>query len=332
MGLGGLKLSPRSRLPLALFKRILIKLPLPRVLLFVGVQLRPLLSRVPTRRGRAHSVGVLIGVGAAIAFGRAVPLQEARVRVRRALGLAFLGPPLPPRRIEPVAQGSADDVLAADVSAAEVGEHGARVEAEPARRQVEQDFHEGDLAKVEIGGDDLAGEARLPLGRDLAHELLADGAEQVPLAVVAHLGLGFGLVVAKGRALVEPAVAGGGIGYAGGEAHGAVLLGNGNGAIKSEAEAVGAFGLQQLVDAVSVAAKRLGGVGLRPGRGEGGDEGALRLRVPAIEALAALDRGEGEEIAEVGEVALAGISNGAAAVADDWDGAHPTPCMQNVRL
>jgi len=78
-----------------------------------------------------------------------------------------------------------------------------------------------------------------------------------------------------------------------------------------------------LVDAVSGHADGARGLALRAGGGERGDEGALALRGPAVGALGlARDGGEIEEVPEVGEIVLAGETGGAAAVADDWDGAH----------
>ena len=79
----------------------------------------------------------------------------------------------------------------------------------------------------------------------------------------------------------------------------------------------------QLLDAVGVHADGEGGAALRAGGGQRGDEGALALRVPAVDTLLLAGHGrEGEEVAEVGEVAFPGEAGGATAVADDGD-AHP---------
>jgi hypothetical protein len=97
----------------------------------------------------------------------------------------------------------------------------------------------------------------------------------------------------------------------------AVLPGDRHRACVGGLEADVVVGLEQLIDAERVAADRQSGLALGAGDGERGDEGALGLRVPAVDARAARDRRELEEVAEVGEIRFAGNPGGAAAIADD---------------
>jgi hypothetical protein len=90
-------------------------------------------------------------------------------------------------------------------------------------------------------------------------------------------------------------------------------------------EAFGALRLAQLVGAELRLADGAGGAARGAGDGERGDEGALKLARPAVGARATRDGIEIEQVAEIGELILAGTAPGAAAVADDWDRHRHTP-------
>ena len=198
------------------------------------------------------------------------------------------------------------------------------VEAELAGQQVEADFDHGDLAKVEIGGDDLPADAGGALLRDLAQELVGDALEQLELLLLGDFlfVLGFG----RGQA----AEAGGGHDWALRAAMSAtpaaifmlpLALAIAMARSKAARKPCGFPVLEQLVDAIGGHADGERGAALGAGGGQSGDEGALPLGRPAVGALGlARDGGEIEEVAEVGEVGLAAGAGGAATVADDGDG------------
>ena len=67
----------------------------------------------------------------------------------------------------------------------------ARVPAEMADGEVEDHLDHGDLAEVEIGGDDLSVEARPPLERDLLHELAGEVLDELELLLLGGLLVAF---------------------------------------------------------------------------------------------------------------------------------------------
>ena len=125
------------------------------------------------------------------------------------------------------------------------------------------------------------------------------------------------LDAAQARGRGELGIAGGGVGDSLRDLHRAGLRGDGHGALEGGLEAFAALGLEELVDAERGHADGEGGAALGAGGGERGDEGALAIGVPAVDALhLAGDGREVEKVAEVGEVAGAGAACRAAAVAD----------------
>jgi hypothetical protein len=69
----------------------------------------------------------------------------------------------------------------------------ASVPAEAAGGEVEHHFEEGDLAQVEIGGDDLSIEARFPFERDLLHEIAGEVLDELELFLFVDLPLSLAL-------------------------------------------------------------------------------------------------------------------------------------------
>lgn len=200
-----------------------------------------------------------------------------------------------------------------------------------AAEEVHRRFDPADLPQVEIGGDHLALEPRLPFLPKLDQIAVEEGGEDLLFLLIGHpllfLRSEFGAGVTSGgpcpgrfgRAPIGLFRGDGA--EALGQAAAAFVGGHGERLFAGGAEAFAAFMLQELGDAVSGLADRAAGGAIVSGQREGGDIGALHLRIPAVGALRITGNGvEIEEGAEGGERVLAGEAAGAAAVADDGDG------------
>lgn len=199
-----------------------------------------------------------------------------------------------------------------------------------AAHHVERHLQDGDLAEVEIGLGDAAGEARIALLLELGEIFFDDDVEQLEHHLVLLLQLPLGRLGRRTKVRARGGAAprrggrlpGGGLAGddadARGESAATGLAGDRHRLVAGGAEAFGALGAQQLVDAELRLPHRGGGAALRAGNRQGGDEGALALRIPAVDALLlARDGREIEQVAEIGEVAGAGDALGAAAIAYD---------------
>ena len=128
--------------------------------------------------------------------------------------------------------------------------------------------------------------------------------------------------VAPGRARRAPLCGGRDGAEALGEAQAPVPGEPGQSAVPGGEEAFIALRPPELLGAERGLADRLGGLADRAGGGKRGDEDALHLRVPTVGAgLAARDGLELEQVGISGERILAGGALGAAAVAEQGDGA-----------
>ena len=174
-------------------------------------------------------------------------------RVLGSLGLRHRRPKLAPLCVEAPAHRGFGDLQYAVAAAAEVAEQLPAAEAEAFGHHVERDFEKGDLAQVEVGGDDLSGQARLALLPHLAEEFAEDVFEEGEFGFFVHVLTPLSPALSRegrgGRAAQagggsELRVAGGGVGDALGNFRRAVLLGDGHRAIVGALEAVAARALQ----------------------------------------------------------------------------------------